>query len=360
MLRTATNRSTLLGALMLLSLLLAGTQDVHASTVTYDKDFSETPGSVLLSWKRAYYQDLDIAGSTSMQMPFGLAKPNGYDSSGSTKYPLVLYLHGAGARGDSDAMMQRTTARFFAESAQTTPAYNAFVLAPQCASSHQWAETPFSGGPYTLGAGTYGEYMHLAENLLGYLADSGNNANLATALGINAAHIDLSRIYVVGDSMGAYGTWDIVARQPDLFAAAIASAGSGPKNKLTELLQTPFWAIHGENDPTVPNYLPHAGDLDGAGSLGMLGLIDPTFDGSTSTTIIYVDNPSLSGDDPVAQTLIYTEYSGAGHEVATSWTGNTSGIQEWLFAQAIPEPGTFLLIGVGGLMLALARGRKRS
>jgi len=58
--------------------------------------------------------------------------------------------------------------------------------------------------------------------------------------------------------------------------------------------------------------------------------------------------------------LIYTEYSGAGHEVATSWTGNTSGIREWMFAQAIPEPGIFLLIGLSGLMLALSRRRKRS
>jgi predicted esterase len=254
----------------------------------------------------------------------------------------VLYLHGAGARGDNNAALVRSTARFFAKSARTNPGeWNAFVVAPQCASGFRWVEWNWGSGPYNqtdTPGNTYGEYMHLAENLLHYLTDNANNGPLFSVLGLEADDIDLSRIYVVGDSMGAYGTWDIVARQPGFFAGAISSGGSGPKNRLDELRLTPFWAIHGEGDTTVPNYLPSAGDPDGAGSLGMLGLLDPSFDGVSSTDIIYVDNPLTSADDPPETWMdfIYSEFPNAGHAPAADWTTRpTYGVREWLFAQAL-------------------------
>ncbi len=198
----------------------------------------------------------------------------------------------------------------------------------------------FAASAAAAASSTYSEYMHLTENLLYFITDNSNDAILGSMLGIAADDIDLDRIYVVGDSMGAYGTWDILARQPALLAAGITSAGSGPKNKLAELLMSPIWAIHGSLDTTVPNYLPYPGDPDGAGSLGMLGLMDPTFDGVNSTAMIYVDDPD-PGDDPTPdKRLVYTEFVGMGHNPpAAGWVAITSGTREWLFAQPYAGPG---------------------
>ena len=326
-----------------------------AADITAISDFDETFETVFLDWQRAYYRGRNIADTADFDIPFGVLHPYNYTPDGGTQYPLVLYLHGAGSRSnwnssrnDSEInqVMQRSTARAFAKSAADpggNPDYHAFVLAPQVAmSSARWAETDWSAGPYNqtdTPGNTYGEYMHVLEDLLYYMTDSNNNPNLAATLGIDANDIDLEHIYVVGDSMGAYGTWDILSRQPNLFAAGIAGAGSGPKNKLTELLQSPIWAFHGENDITVPNYLPHAGDLDGAGSLGMFALIDPTFNGS-STSRIYADDPFTSSDDPPAtKQLIYSGYPSGDHGVAIDWVNSPSDYRAWLFAQSLSDTG---------------------
>jgi len=303
-------------------------------------DFIDSADGVSIYWQKARYEDLNISGTETMDIPFGIAYPSGYNLVETTEYPLVLYLHGASARGDNNNALKRATSRFFAKSARTDPdKWNAFVLTPQCATNYRWVESNWGAGPYNqtdTPGNTYGEYMHLAEGLLHYLIDSDHNGALIGVLGMKADDIDTRRIYVVGDSMGAYGTWDIVARLPGFFAGAISSGGSGPKNKLDELRLTPFWAIHGEGDGTVPNYLPDSGDPDGAGSLGMLGLLDPSFDGVHSTDIIYVDDPESPHDDPPGTWpyFIYSEFPNAGHAPAADWTTRpTYGVREWLFAR---------------------------
>ena len=92
---------------------------------------------------------------------------------------------------------------------------------------------------------------------------------------------------------------------------------------------------------TVPNALPSDDDPDGAGSLGMLGMLDPDFDGiNSSAIIVYVDDPLTDIDDPSeTQTLIYSEFPNAGHASAADWTTRpTYGVREWLFARAYPAP----------------------
>jgi predicted esterase len=313
---------------------------VPAQSLTAIADFSETVDGVFIAWEKAVYEDLSIAGTSTRTIPLGLSWPAGYAPGGGPVYPLVLYLHGAGARGNDNKALMRETARFFARSARTHPTLcNAFVLVPQCPTNARWVETDWGDGPYdqnNVPGNNYSEYMHLTEKLLDYLTDPAHDATLAGVLGIRAGDIDESRLYVVGDSMGAYGTWDLIARHPGRFAAAIAAAGSGPRNRLPELRQTPIWAIHGALDTTVPNALPDATDPDGAGSLGMLGMLDPAFSGLQSTPLVYVDNPSQSGDDPEpATSLIYSEFPTCDHNPpASGWTGITSGTREWIFAQS--------------------------
>ena len=302
-------------------------------------DFSEVWNGQTLLWRKARYADPALGSEGSAGIPFGLALPHGYSAGAGQEYPLVIYLHGAGARGDDDNQnLQRSTARFFAHQARTVPTFNAFVLSPQVAVGRQFVNVAFDYGPYEQSAATLTASMRLTENLVLYLTNPANNASLGAALGFSAAEVDVSRVYLVGDSMGAYGTWDTVGRGSMDYAAAIAAAGSGPVNRLAAILGTPLWVIHGEVDQVVPNFLPYLGDADGAGSLGMLGLIDPAFENTTSTAFIRLDNYSSAADDPTpADTLIYSQYPAqfTHATVAAEWTGTmVSDFSSWLFAHA--------------------------
>ncbi len=64
--------------------------------------------------------------------------------------------------------------------------------------------------------------------------------------------IDRKRVYVVGMSMGGYATWDLVARYPELFAAAVAICGGGPVDRAEILKEIPIYVFHGEKDSVVP------------------------------------------------------------------------------------------------------------
>lgn len=305
---------------------------------------SDTYQGTALSWASASFEGPNAAGTGTASINFGLVTPGGYSLEADTAYPLVLYLHGAGGRGSNiSPMIRRPVAREFARESQMTPEYAAFVLAPQVPYGQKWVDTPWENGPYVQSAATLTDSMNLTIHLIRYLCDPNNNIALASILGVDANDIDTNRLYIAGDSMGAYGAWDLVAWEPGMFAAAIAGSGSGPKNKLDEILQTPCWAIHGESDSLVPNQLPTSSDPDGAGSLGMLALLDPSFDNTASTDMVRLDNYDESVDDPnVLDTLIYTEFpSNFGHAtVAMEWTTRVSGVFPWLFAHVLvpPEP----------------------
>jgi predicted peptidase len=64
--------------------------------------------------------------------------------------------------------------------------------------------------------------------------------------------VDPRRIYVTGLSMGGYGTWDLISRMPDYFAAAVPICGGGDEKQAYKLVDIPVWAFHSADDRTVP------------------------------------------------------------------------------------------------------------
>ncbi len=341
--------------LFLLSLPLLGAGSARGARVAPITDFSETVDGVQLYWQKAYYED--VVGGGLGRIPFGMNLPAGYTPGAGAKYPLIIFLHGAGTRSDwsytdpnpdyrdhslVDPVMRLPSARFFAKHSQTDPAHRAFVITPNISMGNgEWVYVRAEDGPYVQGPGTYTPFLYLVERLMHYLTDPANDDAVLAALGARAGDIDPDRIYVVGESIGGYGVWDLLGRQPYRIAAAIPVGGSGPKNRLDEIRTASVWAVHGADDNEVPNYLPYGGDPDGGGSLGMLGLIDPSFDGIHSTRLVYVDSPLSGTDNPdPADVLVYSQFPG-GYDHATvtlHWTGLTSGILPWLFGQSIPEP----------------------
>ena len=174
----------------------------------------------------------NAAGDT---LPYRILKPAGYNSG--EKFPLVLCLHGAGGRGtdnQSKGVQAFTTLSAPAVQAQ----YPAFLLTPQCPADAKWVDTPWEAGSYPLGNVPVSAPMKLVLEILDAVQKEFN--------------IDSARIYVTGQSMGGYGTWNIIQHRPEIFAAAIPVCGGGDPSQAEKIAGIPIWAFHGGKDTTVP------------------------------------------------------------------------------------------------------------
>lgn len=167
------------------------------------------------------------------KLPYRLLRPA--DGAGRQSSPLVLFYHGAGERGEDNAVQWRNGVEVFQQPGhrQTFPCY---VVAPQCPAGQQWVNVAWSADAHRLPAEP-SEAMTLSLELLAQLQ--------------RELPIDATRLYVTGVSMGGYGTWDAVTRHPDRFAAAIPICGGGDENAAGRLKDVPIWAFHGALDTAV-------------------------------------------------------------------------------------------------------------
>ena len=159
----------------------------------------------------------------------------------NTKYPLVLFLHGAGERGNDNTSQLRHGANMFTNPVNRSK-YPAFVLFPQCPTNSFWApinrnvkkDDNFYPDEPPMTA-TLQSVKELLDNFI---------ANYP---------IDQNRIYIMGLSMGGMGTFDMVCRYPNLFAAAIPICGGINTKRLEQIkTSTSFRIYHGDADPVVP------------------------------------------------------------------------------------------------------------
>ena len=165
---------------------------------------------------------------------YRIQKPADYNPE--IKYPLVLCLHGAGGRGD-DNKSRGTEAFTVLSSPDVQKAYPAFLLTPQCPKDGRWAnKTP--EGTFSILKAPMGREMKLVLEILDSVQ--------------NEFSIDPARLYVTGQSMGGFGTWDIVLRNPDRFAAAVPVCGGGDSSQAKRVADLPIWVFHGGKDNVVP------------------------------------------------------------------------------------------------------------
>lgn len=213
--------------------------------------------------------------------PYRLLRPRPYDPT--RRYPLVLFLHGAGERGADNLQSLKWFVRLFAEP-DVMARHPCFVIAPQCPADQKWADVDWSLPQHALPA-------HMAEPLVQALA-------MVEALRADYA-IDPLRQYAAGLSMGGYGVWDLLARRPRQFAAAVPICGGADEATAPVLAPIPLWVFHGAKDDAVPV----------ARSRNMVAAL------------------RQAGGNPK-----YTEYPELGHN---SWTpaAEDPGLLPWLFAQ---------------------------
>ena len=167
------------------------------------------------------------------KLPYRLLTPQHYE--GGKKYPLVLFLHGAGERGQDNQAQIKHGAPIFAR-ADIREKFPCFVVAPQCPKDKQWVDMPWSGP-----SGTAPADPGSMELLV-----------LATLDALTSEFsIDPDRIYVTGISMGGFGTWDLITRYPEKWAAAVPVCGGGDKSKAGAAKTVEVWAFHGLDDAVV-------------------------------------------------------------------------------------------------------------
>ena len=213
--------------------------------------------------------------------PYRLLTP----TNRNTSAPLVIFLHGAGERGnDNQRQLTYLPERFL--DAPHLNTRNCFVLAPQCPLDDAWA--PF--GPRGPEAADQTMAMKAA---------------ILTIRQILSEHdIDTSRIYLTGLSMGGFGSWDLAARHPDWFAAVVPICGGGDPDTASKLVDVPIWAFHGDKDQIVS-------------------------ENASREMVVAIRN---AGGRPA-----YTVLPGVGHG---SWpyAYGVRGAMDWMFAQRNPYP----------------------
>ncbi len=161
-------------------------------------------------------QRAHLSQALQVELDYLLYLPPGYDPKGEQRWPLVLFLHGAGERGNDLRLVARHGPPRLVEEGREFP----FVLAsPQCPEGSVWSVE-------RLGA--------LLDRLLAEHA------------------IDRARVYVTGLSMGGFGTWSFAASSPERFAAIAPLCGGGSWLDAWHLEDMPIWAFHGEKDEIVP------------------------------------------------------------------------------------------------------------
>lgn len=162
-------------------------------------------------------------------MPYRVYVPKGYAASKPT--PLVIALHGLGANEDS----------FFDSYSQ---------LPPQLAEQHGFLmAAPLGYRP----DGFYGSsIMGAADAASRRRIDYSEKDVLEVLRQMKSMYnIDESRIYLMGHSMGAIGTWALGAKYPQLWAALVPFSGVGNPATADQMKHIPQFVVHGDADNTV-------------------------------------------------------------------------------------------------------------
>ncbi|MFN7117368.1 MAG: prolyl oligopeptidase family serine peptidase [Saprospiraceae bacterium] len=189
--------------------------------------------------KRSY---VDANGDT---LHYRILYPPKYNKN--KKYPLVLFLHGAGERGyDNEAQLTHGSSLFL--NAENRRKYPAIVVFPQCKPAPDyWAHMVVN----EQNGVRYREFPVMAAP-----KPSMKRVMELLAKLQNEEAIDQNRLYLMGLSMGGMGTFELLSRMPNTFAAAIPICGGGNVTQVEKYAKTtPLWIFHGDKDDVVlPEY----------------------------------------------------------------------------------------------------------
>jgi predicted peptidase len=140
--------------------------------------------------------------------------PEGYNDS-NQEWPMILFLHGAGERGDD---LEKVKFHGPPKLVESDPAFPFIVVSPQCPKNERWSVEALDA--------------LLDEVLTQY-------------------RVDKNRVYLTGLSMGGFGTWDYAAAHPERIAAIAPVCGGGDPKTAEAMKSIPAWVFHGVKDDVV-------------------------------------------------------------------------------------------------------------
>ena len=144
--------------------------------------------------------------------------PKGYGEDKDKRWPLILFLHGAGERGSNLDAVKTHGPPKLVEQGKDFPFV---IVSPQCPSETWWTER--------------------LDALTAMLDDVESKYA-----------VDHNRVYLTGLSMGGFGSWSLACEYPDRFAAVVPICGGGDPRDVGRIRDIPIWVFHGGKDPTVP------------------------------------------------------------------------------------------------------------
>jgi len=168
-------------------------------------------------------QILNTQINKAIQLKYLLFLPKGYDTGSSKRWPLILFLHGIGERGQDPWRVKVHGPPKVAEQLTDFPF---IVVSPQCPPGGWWSNEVL---------------MTLLDEVIAKQA------------------VDVDRIYLTGLSMGGFGAWSLALAFPERFAAVAPICGGGnwhvamalDESQAAALKSLPFWAFHGDQDTSV-------------------------------------------------------------------------------------------------------------
>jgi predicted peptidase len=173
------------------------------------------------------------SNAAGLSLRYRLLLPAGYKPE--ERYPVVLFLHGAAARGSDNLEPLNWGPRLFLEP-KTRARHPCFMVVPQCPKESGWVQTSWGG----LAAAKESPSLELALELIEKV--------LPKEFGI-----DPKRRYLTGVSMGGHAVWITMVRRPGFFAAAVPVCSGGTASMVTEAAtRFPIWAFHSDDDHLVP------------------------------------------------------------------------------------------------------------
>ena len=175
-------------------------------------------------------------------LPYRILLPKNHDAS--KKYPLILFLHGSGERGNNnEAQLIHGSKLFLRDSIREH--YPAIVVFPQCAADSYWSNVNITFD--SISRKRHFDFtkddpptraMKLLTELLEELEEN--------------YKINSKKRYVGGLSMGGMGTFELVQRKPKYFAAAFPICGGANPQTAKKLKKVDWWIFHGAKDDVVP------------------------------------------------------------------------------------------------------------
>ncbi len=184
------------------------------------------------------YEKHVFTSSIGESLNYRLLRPE--EKNTNEKYPLVLFMHGAGERGSDNEKQLIHGGQMFLNPVNREK-YPAYVLFPQCPEAGYWAynERPVSFIP---------DEMPASPELTTFI----QSVKELVDTYISQPDVDKSRVYIIGISMGGMATYDLTIRFPETFAAAVPICGTVNPNRLSAAKGLKFRIFHGDNDDVVP------------------------------------------------------------------------------------------------------------